>query len=362
MTVREFNGTSDELVTDVGAASGMVYGTVAALLKFSTITGFRDWTMLHTSGGSFIWTPVGLTNFSTFQMFSNGVSSNSGINPGTTSWKLVVVRKATGTTAPRFSVYHYDSATWTHAAGGSTLDDSLSPPGAGGQVRFTFQNAADFFGGRIMARALWSNSLPWTADAAGDTAIEGSGLEVAASNWQAANPSAFWLFNQASTATPVDDLSTAGTADQTSVSGTTAVTGDDPPGFNASLGGATDLVVQAATQAQTADSANLTQVHALIIDNATQAQVSDSPALTQLHQLAVAAALQGMAAQQVTLSQAHILAVLGASQAQSASSPVLFGPPPGGYIEAILTAANAPASVLVASNAPSSQLEVSHGL
>jgi hypothetical protein len=232
MTVREFNGTSDELVTDIGAAFDMVYGTAAALLKFSTVTAFRDWTMLHTPGSSFVWTPVGLTNFSTFQMFSNGASSNSGISPGTASWKLVVARKASGNVTPRFSVYDYSSATWAHAAGSSPLSDSGSPPGVGGQVRFTYQNVSDFFGGRIAARALWTNSLPWSADAAGDAAIEVSGLKDAATSWLGSNPSAFWLFDQASVATPVEDLSVSGTADQIAISGTTVVTGDDPPGFS----------------------------------------------------------------------------------------------------------------------------------
>jgi hypothetical protein len=235
MTVREFNGTSDELVTDVGAASGMVYGTVATLVKFSTVSGFRDWTMLHDSSGLYAWSPNGLTNFSTLQMDTHGAASDSGINPGTTSWKLIVVRKATGTTTPRFSVYDYSSGTWTHVSGGSSISDSSFPPGVGGQVRFTYQNTSDFFGGRIAARALWSNSLPWTADASGDAAIEASGLRYSAFKWKQNNPTLFQLFNQSDTSTPVADLSSAGTANQTSISGTTVIAGDDPPGFNFSL-------------------------------------------------------------------------------------------------------------------------------
>jgi hypothetical protein len=235
MTVRQFNGTSDELVTGIGAASGMVYGTVATLLKFSTVTGFRDWTMLHDSGGAYAWSPNGLTNFSTLQMDNHGANSNSGINPGITAWKLVVVRKATGTATPRFSVYDYTSGAWTHAAGASTLADSSSPPGSGGQIRFTYQGTADFFGGKIAARALWANSLPWTADSAGDLAIEASGLNVSAYYWKQKNPTVFHLFNQASIATSVVDLSTGGTGNQSSIIGTTAVTGDDPAGFNFSL-------------------------------------------------------------------------------------------------------------------------------
>ena len=41
MAVREFNGTTDLLACGVGAASGMTYGTGAALVKFSNLTGFR---------------------------------------------------------------------------------------------------------------------------------------------------------------------------------------------------------------------------------------------------------------------------------------------------------------------------------
>lgn len=236
MTVREFNGTTDELVTSIGAASGMVYGTVATLVKFSTLSGFRDWTMLHDSGGLYAWSPNGLTNFSTLQMDTHGANSDSGINPGTTSWKLIVVRKATGSNAPRFSVYDYSSGTWTHASGGTALANSGFAPGVGGQIRTTYQGSGDFFGGRLAARALWSNSLPWTADAAGDAAIEAAHLHTSARHWQQASPTVFQLFNQSSTATPVDDLSTAGTADQTSLVGTAVVTNDDPPGFSFSLG------------------------------------------------------------------------------------------------------------------------------
>jgi hypothetical protein len=237
MTVREFNGVSDELVTGIGAASGMVHGTVATLVKFNTISGYRDWAMLHTAGGSFVWTPVGLTDFAAFHMFSNGVSSYPALGPSLGVWYLIVARKATGSNAPRFSVYDLTAGTWTHASGASNLDDSLSPPGAGGQVRFTYQGSGDFFGGRIAARALWSNTLPWSADSAGDAAIEASGLKDSAVNWSKNGPSAFWLFNQESTTTPVDDLSVGGTADQMSISGTTAVAGDDPPGFDFSSDG-----------------------------------------------------------------------------------------------------------------------------
>jgi hypothetical protein len=232
MAVREFNGTTDELVCATGAASGMTYGTCAVLLKLSSVTAFQQFAAPHNSGGTFLAAILGLTDFGAFTMY-NGADS-TGPSASTTIWYLAVVRKATGTATPRFSVYNYNSTSWAHAAGSVTLADWTSP-GASGSFRFTFQSSADFFAGRVAARAVWSNSLPWSADTTGDSNLQSAGLHTAASNWLSNNPSAFWLFNQAATATPVDDLSTTGTADQTSITGTTVINGDDPPGFDFAL-------------------------------------------------------------------------------------------------------------------------------
>lgn len=110
-------------------------------------------------------------------------------------------------------------------------------------------------------------------------------------------------------------------------------------------GGATDLVAQDATQAQTTDPVTLTQVHvltvadaaqaqtadtvtlsqahALAVADATQAQSTDGVALTQVHQLTVADAVQAHTADQVTLTQTHQLTVADASHAQTADSITL---------------------------------------
>lgn len=235
MAVREFNGTSDELVCGVGAASGMTFGTVAFLLKYSTVISFRSFGALHDSGSTFISNPLGISNFTAYETFS-GSSVTYATNPAISIWYVAVCRKGTGTATPRLSTYDFNSTTWTHRNASGTVGN-WTAPGASGQIRFSFQGTDDRFGGRIAARALWSNSLPWSADGTGDTALEAAGLEDAAQNWADENPSAFWLFNQASVAIPVEDLSTTGTADETSISGTTVVTGDDPSGFDFTLGG-----------------------------------------------------------------------------------------------------------------------------
>lgn len=232
MAVRGFNGTSDILNCATGGASGMTYGTAAAIVRLGGASTFRGIAHLHDPGGAFLESALALDSSDHWMMYA-GSDSATTFTTSTGVWYLVVARKASGTAAARFSMYNYTASTWTHGAGGTALANWTAP--AAGTVRFGFQDTDDWFNGYVAARALWSNALPWTADTTGDTAIEASGLKDSAASWLGSNPTAFWLFNQASTATPVDDLSTTGTADQVSVTGTTVVTGDDPPGFDFTL-------------------------------------------------------------------------------------------------------------------------------
>src|SRR5262245_21541853 len=215
----------------------MTHGTMAVICKFDTIASDRALGHLHQAGNTWVASTIQCGSGSTWTNHDGATASDSGISISTGIWYCAVVRKASGTQFPRYSVYNYNTGLWTHAQGGSQQVNH-SAPGASGDIQFSFQdNASDIFDGRIAARGLWSNTLPWTADSSGDTAIAASGIEDAASNWLSNNPTAFWLFNQASVATPVEDLSTTGTADQSSITGTTVITGDDPPGFDFSLGG-----------------------------------------------------------------------------------------------------------------------------
>lgn len=92
---------------------------------------------------------------------------------------------------------------------------------------------------------------------------------------------------------------------------------------NAAAGGAVDLVVQDATQAQSTDAVALTQVHHLVVADATQAQATDAVALTQAHALAVADAAQGQSTDGVVLTQVHALTVADAAQAQAVDALTL---------------------------------------
>lgn len=299
MTVREFNGTSDELVTNIGSASSMTYGTAAMILKFSTLSGFREFCMIHNVSNAFVANPIGLTNFGAWQVDYNAGGSDFSVNapiPGTGIWLLAVVRKDTGSSVPRMSMYNYNSGLWTHGNANTTSGDG-SAPGAGAFIRFSYLGSSLYFGGRVAARALWANSLPWAATTGGDTAIETSGLKTAAYVWNLTNPTLFQLFNQASTATSVPDLSSAGTGTQASISGTTVISGDDPPGFSFSLtppqplaawnfdeasGGVLDLSGNSRGFSLTGTSARSASGHTSKALTQSSAEIQDGPSLTGL--------------------------------------------------------------------------------
>jgi hypothetical protein len=237
MAVREFDGIDDTIVHAVDVLSSMTFGATAAIFKPVTTTASVWIGTLHTSGNAIRALNLGYNTSSGIDrcLMHAGSDSNSATDSFVNgNWTLAVVRKATGTAAPRFSVYDFGGATWVHSDGSVSLAD-WTATGAGGLIRTDVEAAFELLAGRLAVRAMWSNEVHWTADASGDAAIEAAGLEVALSNWVDEAPAALWVFNQASVATAVDDL--INNCDQTSLTGTTVVTGDDPPGFSFDLGG-----------------------------------------------------------------------------------------------------------------------------
>lgn len=94
----------------------------------------------------------------------------------------------------------------------------------------------------------------------------------------------------------------------------------DPPSFDFSTSTAVDLTVADASQAQTADTITLTQVHQLVVADAAQAQSADGLVLTQVHVLSPADAVQSQMADNVTLTQVHNLVIQSARQLQRADT------------------------------------------
>lgn len=135
-------------------------------------------------------------------------------------WVLVAWTKVSGTVNLRFHKCVLSSDTWTHQDSTNTVDSDDNT--------CTFASTrpnddGDFvFRGRIAAIAAYDSVL-------NDAAVEA--LRDSFTDWLAAGAIAAWRFDQANTSDPIDDQ-TAGGADQTTLVGSTVVTGDDPPGFS----------------------------------------------------------------------------------------------------------------------------------
>jgi hypothetical protein len=216
-TVRVIGGATDDLIFAPGDLSGMTFGTIALLFKPWSVGsgGVRTLFAPHDSGGSSLgsltvdaaddvsWTAGGVT--SSAQTLTMGV------------WYVLVARKATGTATPRFSLLNLSTSNWTHSNGDASVADWTAPTDAG-RIRLSNAGAETIYAW-IAAEAAWSNSLPWSADASGDSAIEAAGLEDHFDNWRDASPSALWKFNQSSVTHNVEDVS-AGLADEVDRIGT----------------------------------------------------------------------------------------------------------------------------------------------
>lgn len=130
-------------------------------------------------------------------------------------WFMGIASKA-DTQQARMHLYSYTAEAWTHGDGNGNTD-SLST--ISGTIGFGSNDFGESFDGLIAAAAVW------VGDALSDGECET--LSDTLASWMALSPDAAWLFNQESTATPVEDL--IGTADQTALNGTSAVEISDLP-------------------------------------------------------------------------------------------------------------------------------------
>ncbi|MFB9415685.1 hypothetical protein ACFFSQ_46910 [Dactylosporangium matsuzakiense] len=149
-------------------------------------------------------------------------------------WYLDIFVHGPSVGAARVHTYNFTTSAWTHA---DAPNPSQNPPTSGGNYPAAeilvgrYNGTSEDTDGDIGALAFWTGG---TFIGLSDAAIEATGMHAALSAWLTQSPAVCWPFNQASTATPVPDLSSSGTATQTSITGTTI--GTDPPGFSYSLG------------------------------------------------------------------------------------------------------------------------------
>src|SRR5262245_60436241 len=87
----------------------MTHGTMAVICKFDTIASDRALGHLHQAGNTWVASTIQCGSGSTWTNHDGATASDSGISISTGIWYCAVVRKASGTQFPRYSVYNYNT-------------------------------------------------------------------------------------------------------------------------------------------------------------------------------------------------------------------------------------------------------------
>lgn len=224
MAVREINGNNLDFIrmdASFGAMMNGAYSLVAVVRPYaSTVPTPSNVGMAayKTTGGA---TLSGLSygGSDRLALYSDTDDSRVVVGTDSTAWQCCAMTKASGTVAPRFHRANVGTWTWAHGDGGTTV-----PNNATAVTRFEvdpwWAGAADSV--RFATVAIFTTALS-------DASIEAIGTTPSTQKLKDLGATNLWDFNQASVATAVADL--VGTANQTSISGTTVVTGDDPSGW-----------------------------------------------------------------------------------------------------------------------------------
>ena len=220
MAVRHLDGTNDRILCNLGsgAVGAMTY---AAFIKRGADNAWHHVMGLHTTAGAQNVTALEISGGNN-RLNYNVDSGSGGVESPITvtvsdGWVVVAVTKATGTATPRFHKVVPGGSAEHEDAFGTAVNAARTPAcWSIGEWEGT-----DDFNGRIAVVAAWNSVLT-------NGQIEAlAGSEQA---WIDADPDTLLLLDQASTATPVVDL-TGGGADETALTGTSVIDGDDPPGF-----------------------------------------------------------------------------------------------------------------------------------
>ena len=219
MSVRHFDGTDDFIKVEGMSPHFTGHGTLAVIWRASDAgnhglvcgeaSGFERWAMLPVGGDEVYVDYIGFSGIQTWSA---------------DEWYLTIATKPSGGTTVRQHSMPFSTGVWTHANRGTIGDES-----AGAHTGVIFGNTLTnnfWLEGELAVVGVWVGVQ--LSDAECET------LDTELLNWVDLSPSGLWAFNQESVGDPVLDLSGSG-YDQIAITGTSVLTGEDPPGFNFSL-------------------------------------------------------------------------------------------------------------------------------
>jgi hypothetical protein len=224
MAVRQFDAVDDNISLAVGGTSGIPNGayTIAILCKPALTQDPAAHVTLSSASAHLVM--FGERNTADYQVKMGASNLNSSGAPlVSTGWQLMVVTKASGTVAPRFHTKNVTTgAAWDHRDATSSGSNQAS-------AVTLFDLGADFDGhlGDCLLAVVGVYGY-----AMSDVQTTGLATNLRTSDFANAAggaPVALVELNQASVTTALVDL--VGTSNQTARTGTTVVTGSDPPGW-----------------------------------------------------------------------------------------------------------------------------------
>jgi len=228
MAVRSFNGTLDQIRTS-GTGTAIFNGafSIVMLLKPFTLAAGEGYCGFKSGSGS-TWEAALIEEGSAKLGFVTNTADTSAALTTVTQdvWNVVATTKPSGNTQGQVHSKQYGTGSWSHSgATGSThtgVASSITDIYFGWDAFGTFKDC-------------------YIATAAVFTGVELTNLQVesvetsaSTQNLKDLGATGLWDFNQASTGTAVSDL--VGNFNQSAITGTTVVTGDDPPGWTFGLG------------------------------------------------------------------------------------------------------------------------------
>jgi hypothetical protein len=153
--------------------------------------------------------------------YTDANSASALANVTASAWQLLAITKAAGTVQPRFHRTVLGAASWTHVTttGESFPNIATTVTVARLGAMRSFGSVAGWKATRMATAAVFGTELS-------DANVESIDTTHTTQKLVDLGALAVWDLNQASTATSVTDL--VGSANQSSITGTTVATGDDP--------------------------------------------------------------------------------------------------------------------------------------
>lgn len=228
MAVRHFTSASNEFLTfSPGSVANLDGGpqTVAYVWRATTV---KDNAIIYAIDGAstIAWYSDGFSDGNNFYGI-NHAGDFAGGNPyAINTWYLTAFTKPGGVGQVRRHRYDFTAATWQHADTGSPFGDSPNVPYDRIEVGRSHVGIA-FLNGDLALIGVWDSVL---SDLAIEALIGAPGVK----NWVTAGPRILLPFYQSDVGTPIKCLMGSG-VNEIARTGTTVVTGQDPPGFGLSL-------------------------------------------------------------------------------------------------------------------------------